>query len=52
MIRRRVDWPKRMLAGPGRRGVRACLKEHFFSTSIGPIVPGRYLAWTTPSSRL
>jgi hypothetical protein len=35
----------------GRRGVRARSVEHFFPTSIGPVVSGRYLDLrTTPSS--
>ena len=40
---------ERMTAGQGRRGGRVCPLEPFFPTSIGPIVPGRYLL-TTPSS--
>ena len=42
---------ERMMAGQGRRGVRARPVEHFYPTSIGPSVPGRYLdPSTTPSS--
>ena len=40
---------ERVTAGQGRRGARSRPMEHIFPTSIGPIVPGRYLL-TTPSS--
>ena len=42
MIRRRVDWPKRMLAGPGRRGVQALIPTTFTPPKCGFTPPNGY----------